>query len=213
MKFAKLVTPIVALSGLAGFAGTATAGEVWEMDRPAVFVGAGIGYDWLRDGSVRTDDLNQPDDLHGSNVTYKVPFGWRYNQIFGVEGQYINFGTNDEGDNRIEADGWTAMLTAGMPVTQYFVPYAKAGMLLWNSNRRFPTGSPATQQERDGNGTDFAWGVGAKFPMNANIDFRLEYERFQFGDIERDTDAGGGAFNHVDGAKANMVSGAVVFSF
>jgi opacity protein-like surface antigen len=204
MKFAKLVTPIVALSGLAA-AGSACAGEMWEMDRPAFYIGGGIGYDWLSGGQAP----NQPDDLKGNNTTYKIPFGWRYNEMFGVEGQYINFGTNDNGNNKIKADGWTAELTAGVPVTPHFIPYAKAGALFWNADRRFVTGSPASQAERDGNGTDFTWGTGARFPITQNIALRLEYERFTFGDV----DSGSPNFDHVDGPKANMVSSAVIFSF
>jgi OOP family OmpA-OmpF porin len=215
MKAARLIGPVMAIGALAALPGTASADtEWWQMDQPAFYVGGGIGYNWLTGGRIQGDDLNQPDDLSGSNVSYKGIFGFRFNRILGLEGQYINFGTNDDGDNQIDADGWTAMATAALPLDPHFIPYAKAGMLFWNSNRRFPAGpgTAGAQQERDGDGTDFAWGAGMKFPVNQNVDFRLEYERLAFGDIDR-VDDGSDNFDHIDGAKANMVSGSVVFSF
>jgi outer membrane autotransporter protein len=157
-------------------------------------------------------NLNQPSDFKASNTTYKVPFGFRFNRVFDLEGQYIRFGTNDHGDNTIDANGWTSDLHVNFPLTEQFVPYAKAGALFWNSKRRFPVaGAASQQQEQDGNGTDFTWGAGVKFRFTPQLDLRLEYERFQFGDV--DADNGSGSFEHVDGPKANMGSAALVFNF
>jgi opacity protein-like surface antigen len=208
MKLARLVAPLAALGALTA-AGTAAAdtSSWWTMDQPHFFVGGGIGYDWMHNDNVP----NQPDDFSGRNTTYKGVVGWSFNRIWSLEGQYIDFGTNDDGDNRIRAHGWTTDVVASFPVNPHVVPYVKAGAFFWNGDSRFV--AAGVQEERDGNGTDFTYGGGVKFPVTNKLDVRVEYERFAFGDFERDSGAGGGAFNRADGPDANMASAAVVFNF
>ena len=208
MKFNKLVIP-AALAGLAA-CGTSTAAMdgMWSVDNPGFYAGAGIGVD-----RVQGDEFpNQNDDVESTNTTYKVPFGFRLNRMFAFEGQYINFGTADseDGRNEVEADGWTAGAIVNIPVWERVIPYVKGGVLFWQSDRRFPAGGAqaGAQQERDGNGTDFTYGVGVKFPMTERIDFRVEFERFQFGDFD-DTASN----NHVDGVDVDNASAVVVFNF
>lgn len=212
MKFNKLLIPLAAMGGLA-VGGSATAAEIWSMDNPGFYVGAGVGVDRV-EGSEFPD---QPDDVEATNTTYKAVGGWNFNRFFAVEGQYINFGTADSDDGRseVEADGWTVGVNVSIPVTEHIVPYAKGSMLFWNADRRFPVTAtpPAAQQgERDGNGNDFAYGVGVKFPITQAFDFRVEYERFEFGDLDIDRGDGTGVKN-VDGVNVDNASAVVAFSF
>lgn len=174
MKPSTTTIPLAALGSLALLPFAAAAAGV--PDQPGIYLGGGVGYDRIEG----EDFTGNGDDLEDSRVAYKGLAGFRLNRVFAIEGQYINFGTAEDGDNRVKADGWTAGAVATLPMFEYVNPYAKAGMLFWNADGRF-SGVSASDD-----GSDFTYGVGARFSMTDNLGLRVEYERFEMNDIDVD---------------------------
>lgn len=173
---ARLIIPFAALGTLVmwPFAATAAVPE-----QSGIYLGGGIGYDRIEG----EDFTGSGDDLDDSRVAYKGLAGFRLNRMLAIEGQYIDFGTAEDGDNRVSADGWTAGAVLTVPMFEYVNPYAKAGVLFWDSDSRFPGGVPPSRSD---DGSDFTYGVGARFSMTDNLGLRLEYERFEMNDIDVD---------------------------
>ncbi|HUP91168.1 MAG TPA: outer membrane beta-barrel protein [Solimonas sp.] len=204
MNSFKAIIPVAALGALLAAPLASAAPRMMTPDSPSFYLGGGVGYNRIQDDQFP----NQSDDLDDSNVSYKGIGGLRFNRIFGVEGQYIDFGNAEGGQNAVDATGWTAGIVANIPVFERITPYAKGGVLFWSSDRRFPAGSPGIQQERDGDGQDFTWGLGVKFALADQLDLRVEYEKFEFGDIDGDANN-----NHVDGVDVDTASANLVWNF
>lgn len=173
MKTAKTLVPLAALGALALLPAAASAGVPEE---PGIYLGGGVGYDRIEG----EDFTGGGDEFEDERVTYKGIAGFRVNRIFSIEGQYIDFGTAEDGDNRVSADGWTAGGVVTLPMFEYVHPYAKAGALMWDADGRF-----AGVRGSD-DGTDFTYGVGARFSMTDRLGLRLEYERFEMSDVDVD---------------------------
>lgn len=177
MHALKILAPAAALGTLLALPLNAVAQDNF---RPGFYLGGGIGYDRVEG----EDFTGNGDDLEDSRVTYKGIVGYRIARMFSLEGQYINFGTNEDGNNRVKADGFTAGVVLDIPITENFAPYAKAGALFWDADSRF--GPIAGQLSRNTDGTDFTYGVGARFALNESINLRLEYERFELDETDVD---------------------------
>ena len=171
--------PIAARLGggalLAAFAGlplSASAGYGNDRSHPGFFLGGGAGL-----SSINGEDYTGPSGnrVEDEKVSYKGFAGFRLNPIVSLEAGYIDFGTAEDGNNRVDAHGFIAGGVFEAPMSPHFHPYAKAGVLLWDSDSRF--GSPAVSREDDGK--DFTYGAGARFILGPNVDLRAEYERFE----------------------------------
>ena len=159
------------LVGLAGLPLAASAGP----DRlHGFFVGGGAGSNSVN-GSDYTGNGNHVDDRQ---LAYKALAGYRFNELFSLESQYIDFGTAEGGNNRVKAHGLTLGGTLEAPITPLVHPYAKAQALFWDADDSF------NGLQRSDTGTDFAYGAGARFILGPNIDVRGEYERFEFQDTD-----------------------------
>lgn len=144
------------------------------------YLGGGIGYN-------RVESENFPDDedeLEDDHVGYKGIAGIRLNEMFSVEAQYIDFGTSDDGDNRIDADGWTLGAVIAIPIFDAVNPYGKVGALFWDADGR--TGTGLTLFTGSDDGTDFAYGLGLRFNLTQALALRTEYERFALDEIDVD---------------------------
>jgi OmpA-OmpF porin, OOP family len=159
------------LAGLAGLPLAASAGP----DRlHGFFVGGGAGSNSVN-GSDYTGNGNDVDDRQ---MAYKALAGYRFNEMFSLESQYIDFGTAKGGNNRVDAHGLTVGGTLNAPITTFVHPYAKAQVLFWDADDSF------NGVQRSDTGTDFAYGAGARFIFGRHINVRGEYERFEFQDTD-----------------------------
>ena len=95
----------------------------------------------------------------------------QYLAWLGVEGMYANFGEIGSGD--FDVDGWGLAAVAQWPIAN-FTPYIKAGNLWWDA-------------DAGGDGNDWFGGAGVRFNLAQNVDLRLEYDRYQFDDVDADT--------------------------
>ncbi len=148
--------------------------------KPGLYLGGGIGYN-----RIESEDIpNSDDDLSDSQVAYKGIAGIRLGTILAIEGQYIDFGTAEDGDNRIDASGWTADAVLTLPLTERINPYGKIGALFWEADGRSQGVTPPISSNEDG--TDLTYGVGVNFGITEMIALRAEYERFALEDTDVD---------------------------
>lgn len=163
----------LALLVIAAFAPTrASAGAFGQ---PGFLLGGGIGYHRFESEDFPDDD----DDLQDERVGYKGIVGLNMSEIFSFEGQYIDFGTAEDGDNQVDASGWTAGANLRLPVFPRIYPYAKAGALFWDADGR----SAIAPIDASDDGVDFTYGVGVQFNLTDFVQLRTEYERFELNDI------------------------------
>lgn len=143
---------------------------------PGLYAGGGIGYNRIEGEDFTGGD----DDFKDERVSYKGVAGLKLGDMLSLEGQYIDFGTAEDGDSRVEADGWTAGAVLEVPLMQNFAVYGKGGALFWDAEGRF------ANVRADDDGTDPFYGVGARFALNPHLALRLEYERFELNDADID---------------------------
>ncbi|HEY0975046.1 MAG TPA: porin family protein [Solimonas sp.] len=182
MKSIKTLLPVAALGALMAMPAVAVAQDARS---GGIYLGGGVGYNRIES----QDFPNSNDDVEDSRVSYKGILGARLSPNFSLEGQYINFGTAKDGANQVKADGFTAGVVFDLPLTEWFSPYAKAGALFWDADGRF-----ANVRSSD-DGTDFTYGVGARFGLSEAVDFRVEYERFELNDTDVDMASANLQFN------------------
>ena len=182
MKSMKSLLPVAALGALVAMP---MASFAQDAGSSGIYLGGGVGYNRIES----QDFPNSNDDLEDSRVSYKGLVGLQLSPNFALEGQYINFGTAEDGANQVKVNGFTAGVVADLPLTEWFSPYAKAGALFWEADGRF-SGVNANDD-----GTDFTYGVGARLGLSDNVDFRLEYERFELSDTEIDMASANLQFN------------------
>lgn len=163
---------VALLAVLAALPLCASAGPAPLNANPGFYFGGGAGYNRLNG----EDYTGSGDNLNDKRMTYKGLAGFRLNPNVSLEGQYLDFGTAEDGDNRVDAHGVTAGVVVEAAGPRYLHPYAKAGVLFWDADSRFSNVS------RNDDGTDFTYGAGVRFVANSRLDFRTEYERFEFND-------------------------------
>lgn len=141
------------------------------------YFGGGIGYGRMNGA----DYTNTNGDLSDSNVSWKAMIGARLNSAVSIEVQYLDFGTANRNDDKIQATGWTAGVVLDFFKDAPIAPYAKLGALLWETDHRFNGIS------RSQDGTDVAAGLGLRFALSDNLGIKTEYERFMMDDTDIDS--------------------------
>jgi len=176
MKKVQRVFPLLLLGVLCGIALGAKAAPV-DGEQDYAYLGGGIGY-----GRMNGQDFTNTDgDLTNSRVSWKGLAGFRLNRVVSLEGQYVDFGADDRGNDRIQATGWTLGAVLDIPVTGPVTPYGKVGVLEWQTRNRF---NDISQNQ---NGSNIALGAGLRFSLSRNVDLRAEYERFAMDDTRVDS--------------------------
>ncbi len=185
-RFPALTTLGLSLCGLAmAIPATASARD----DSPGIYLGGGIGYNRIDSQDFPSND----DDIEDSRVSYKGMAGIRLSELLAIEGQYIDFGTAEDGNNNVKADGWTAGAVMTLPVSPVIRPYAKAGALFWEADGKSGSGLSLVRDSADG--TDFTYGVGVSFRLAPALELRTEYERFEMSDVDVDMASANLLFN------------------
>lgn len=148
--------------------------------QPGLYLGGGIGYNRLESEEIPNSD----DELTDDHVGYKGIAGIRLGPVLSIEGQYVDFGTAEDGDNEVDASGWTAGATVMLPLTERINPYGKVGALFWEVDGRSAGVTPPLRVSEDG--TDFTYGVGVAFGLTESLALRTEYERFELDETNVD---------------------------
>ena len=168
---------IVAALALA-CAGQAVA-QISEEQR-GLYVGAGVG-----DFSVDIDDLDSTDiSFDDSDTAYKLFLGYRINQFFGAQLDYMDLGRTESAvglqNLEIETGGFAARVEGTLPLA-FFELFATAGLVFSDVEASF--GGTEFFDESD---SDPVYSVGAGFEIAERVVLRLEYEII---DIETFDDA------------------------
>ena len=101
------------------------------VDAPHVYIGGGVGYNWLNGQPFK--DPNNPDhDFSHTHVTWKGLAGIKLTPLLSLEGQYIDFGAHNKNTDNVKAHGWTSGAVLDVPVFDFITPYAKAGAFFCN---------------------------------------------------------------------------------
>ena len=150
---------------------------------PAAYADSG----WFIGGAY--GDLDFEDDL-GTNfdqdsAPYKIMAGYIFDMPvvdIAIEAAYNDFGTQ-EGDvlqvpSVVDATGLSAFVTGGLDFGLFGV-FAKAGLVSWDAD--LDVGGLTGSED----GTDPAYGVGMRLTFSS-IEARLEYELFDFDDVDVD---------------------------
>lgn len=137
---------------------------------PGFNFGGGIGSNSLN-GRDYTGNGNH---VESRQTAFKGFAGVRVNDNVSFEAQFIDFGTAEDGSDRVKAHGLTAGALLEAPMSRHVRPYGKLGGLYWNADGNFSGVS------RNDSGIDFTYGAGLRFLLTRNVDIRTEYERFEF---------------------------------
>ena len=169
-----IAAAVLALAG----AGQAVAQDSEEQQ--GVYVGAGIG-----DFSQEIDELEDVDiNFDESDTAYKLFVGYRFNQFFGAQFDYLDLGRSDTAfgsqNLEIETGGYALRLEGTLPLA-FFELFATAGLVYSDVEASF--GGTEVFDESD---SDPVYSVGAGFEIAERIVLRLEYEII---DIETFDDA------------------------
>ena len=139
-------------------------------------IGASAGYVTIADSDATVD-------FDGNDVGYKLFGTYMFNNFFGVEGGYVDFGAPDSdflGSNfSIEASGWNAYLVGNLPIGDTFGLFAKAGAVKWDADS-FMDGISAGSD--DGNDLALSGGVRLNF---GSLGIRAEIDWYDVSDADK----------------------------
>lgn len=128
------------------------------------YFGGGIGYFSLDAGG-----------FDASDTAFKAFGGYRANQYFAAELEYIDGGKPEDGGLEIDISGWNLSVLGSWPVTEQVDVFAKLGVLFWDAKAR---------GFGDDSGEDFSYGVGVDYKFGENWALRGEYQRFEIEDTD-----------------------------
>jgi OOP family OmpA-OmpF porin len=128
------------------------------------YVGGGLGYFSVDTGS-----------FDGSDTSWKLFGGYRMNQYFATELEYIDGGSPDDSGFEVSVDGFNLSVLGSWPFNEQFSAFAKLGVFFWDAEFRGPG---------DDSGEDFSWGIGADFNFTDNLTVRGEYQMFEIEDTD-----------------------------
>ena len=140
------------------------------------FAGSESGF-YLGAGLGQTDV--EISDFDESDSAYKIFGGYNFGVVplidLAVEASYVDFGNPESGPLGVDVTGLNAFGLAGFKVGPIGL-FAKAGMVAWDAEL-----SVGAFRE-DENGTDFAYGAGARFQIGS-FAIRAEYEVYEVSDV------------------------------
>jgi OmpA-OmpF porin, OOP family len=155
-----------ALAALGLMAATAAQADT----QPGFYAGAGIG------STKVGDDVSGVDD---SDTGFKVFGGYDFNQNFGIEVSYFDFGeaSVDEGgaSASVGVSGLSASAVGRLPVSDMFSLYGKLGFASYDVDVKFNIPGFGSGSASDSD-SDMIYGVGGALSFGGTFEARLEYE-------------------------------------
>lgn len=134
-------------------------------------------------GSVGSTEISE-EGLDDTANGYKIFAGYNFGMVpvvnLAAEVNYIDFGSFDgDGDSTsLDADAWTLSALLGFDLGPVGI-FAKAGYFAWDADLDSDFGSASED------GTDPAYGVGAKFQLGS-FALRAEYEIYDLDGVDID---------------------------
>ena len=155
----------ICLSLLAGTAGA-----------DGLSLGASYGY-------ANIEDSEAGFSFDAADTGYKLFGKYMFNNGFGIEGAYIDFGKPDDDflgqTAQIDAEAWSLYGVGALGLSDSFDLFAKAGVVSWEADS-LVDGVPVGRDD----GEDLALGIGASFNANETFGLRAEFDWFDVDDAD-----------------------------
>lgn len=119
-------------------------------------------------------------DLNDSDTAVKGIAGFNFNETFGIEGQYVDFGKAVGPGFRSQADTVALEGVVNLPFTPRFGVFGKGGVHYASLDRT------VLGVNRRDNETDATYGAGVKFDFTNYLGVRGEWERFEIANANTD---------------------------
>ena len=149
----KLLLALLATSAVAGAAQAQTT-------TPHAYIGVGAA----------TADNKSTDDYQ---TNAKVYGGYEFDQNWGVEAGYTDFGKENVGAGNVKGSGTYVAGKYTVPLGDRFSGYGKLGVAY--NERKFDTGVGGNVNDYD---TGLYGGVGVEYKLNDKLALNAEYERY-----------------------------------
>jgi len=141
------------------------------------YLGVSVG-----ENSIEQDNVIAGDDFDDDDTGFKAFAGYQFHKNFAVEANYTLFGDTEDSiagiDTEVEFDTVGIHLVGIAPVAERFDIFGKIGFSYWDAKVE------ALGISDDEDGTDFSYGLGARFNFNENISARVEYEGIDVDDLD-----------------------------
>ena len=141
--------------------------------QPGFYAGAGIGTTKIGDSSF---DGTGIDD---SDTGFKIFGGYTFNENWGVEVSYFDFGeasASDGGDSvSVGVTGLSAAAVGRLPINDMFAVYGKLGFASYDVKAKFNVAGFGSGSASDSD-SDMIYGIGGAMSFGGNFEARLEYE-------------------------------------
>lgn len=114
---------------------------------------------------------------HESTTGFSLFGGYSFNENFGAEAAYINFGSKDYllGAYSAKSSGFSLSGVGSYPFNDQFSVFAKLGFASTKLEESL-LGLTASSTK-----SDVTWGVGAQFNINNQVGIRAGYDRYKLG--------------------------------
>lgn len=158
----------------------ATLSPMAYSDDEGFYVGTGLGDFAIDEGS-----------FDGSDFGYKVFGGWMYNRNVGLEIEFIDGGTVEDGGLGVDSTGINPSLKGVWPINEQFDVFGKIGHYFWDAD--FEIDGNRVDSET---GSAFSYTLGGGFNFTDSLGVTLEYQWLQ-----------------IEDADATFLSGSVIWKF
>lgn len=170
----KKITLVVALLGMVGFTGIASAADA-EVSEAGPYVGINLG---VSDSGLTGSKIGGATSVDDRDFAYKLYGGYQIDKTWGVEVAYDNLGKTNYRDAGTGAKGdvdlyaLSLAATGKYAVTSDFDVFGKLGYAVVHSKDQF-AGSTTR-------GYDNSWlvGAGVAYHFDKNIDVKAEWNRY-----------------------------------
>ena len=119
-------------------------------------------------------------DIDDTDTAVKAIAGYNFNETFGIEGQYVDFGETAGPGFRSQADTVAVEGVVNLPFTPRFGVFGKGGVHYASLD------TTVLGVSRTDNETDATYGAGVKFDFTDYLGVRGEWERFEIEDADTD---------------------------
>lgn len=118
------------------------------------------------------------------DTAYRIGVGYQFNQNFGLEASYIDFGNVDASGTYLgapltadaEADAFQLAVTGTMPINESFAVIGKLGIARTSVDVSGAlAGIPVSVSD---DSTGLTYGIGVKYNINKAMAIRAQYENF-----------------------------------
>ena len=145
-----------------------------EFDTQGAYIGVNFGGSFL-DVTVRNSFGTA--DIESTQTYFKLFSGYRFTRIFSMEVFYADLGSSTKStDSTLNAEvslsGPGFAVQAGYPIVEWFVPFAKLGLIYLNIDGKFDN------EDAGGHSGKSYFAAGLDFWLTPNIAVRGEYENY-----------------------------------